>query len=250
MTSCTRPAPLSRKASCQAVAFALLRATQALSVFAPNEDREARVDIVRKALSWPARQIALMQVRMARSSSARSSKGIPTASVSTRNPASTSTYVDKGIIDPTKVVRAALQGAASVAGWPSPPRRWSPSCGEGEPSDAGRRRHGVEWAEWTIDRAIHSLKARKAQRLRAFKSLSNKPSDRSARTGIAVLTGKSQPWCARNRSFSRAAWIGYNSQSVSPFSEGTMYNNIPRDQQTGRNSAGKAVRKHGITLAN
>ncbi len=34
--------------------------------------------------------------------------------------------IKAGIIDPTKVVRHALQDAASIAGLSSPPRRWSP----------------------------------------------------------------------------------------------------------------------------
>ena len=71
---------------------ALLRAAEALKrVRTSNEDQKHGVDIVRKALSWPARQIALTLARMARSWSARSLRRIPTASASTRSRASTST---------------------------------------------------------------------------------------------------------------------------------------------------------------
>lgn len=31
---------------------------------------------------------------------------------------------DRGIIDPTKVTRSALQNAASIAAWYSPPKAW------------------------------------------------------------------------------------------------------------------------------
>ena len=45
------------------------------------------------------------------------------------------------MIDPSKVVRSALQHAASVAGSWSPPRPWWPEAQEGEP-DARRRPGG------------------------------------------------------------------------------------------------------------
>jgi len=49
-------------------------------------------------------------------------------------------YVDmiaKGIIDPAKVVRTALQDAGSVAGLLVTPKPWSPSCEGRCPGDAG-----------------------------------------------------------------------------------------------------------------
>jgi hypothetical protein len=54
--------------------------------------------------------------------------------------------VAKGIIDPTKVVRAALQNAASIAS--SPRKPWSP---KGRRRTAGPRLClAVAWAPWTI----------------------------------------------------------------------------------------------------
>ena len=71
---------------------------------------------VRKALSWPARQIAL---------NAGEDGAIVVGKILEKDTyafgfdAQSGEYVNmlsKGIIDPTKVVRAALQGAASIAG--------------------------------------------------------------------------------------------------------------------------------------
>ena len=96
---------------------ALLRASEALKkVKTANDDQKAGVEIVRKAIQAPARQIASTPAKTARSSSARSSRRISTTTASTPRPASTATWSSKGIIDPTKVVRAAIQNAASVAG--------------------------------------------------------------------------------------------------------------------------------------
>src|SRR6185369_6433000 len=61
-----------------------------------NDDQKTGVEIVRKALSTPARQIAL---------NAGEDGSVIVGKM-----------LDKGIIDPAKVVRQALQGAASVAG--------------------------------------------------------------------------------------------------------------------------------------
>jgi len=96
---------------------ALLRATEALKrVKTTNEDQKHGVEIVRKALSWPARQIAI---------NAGEDGSVIVGKISEKDQynygfdAQNGEYVDmvrKGIIDPTKVVRQALQGAASVAG--------------------------------------------------------------------------------------------------------------------------------------
>ena len=96
---------------------ALLYATRALASLKPaNPDQRAGVDIVRRALEWPTRQLA-------------ENAGVDGAVVANRlleqdDPnfgfdAQTEEYRDlakAGIIDPTKVVRIALQDAASVAG--------------------------------------------------------------------------------------------------------------------------------------
>jgi chaperonin GroEL len=96
---------------------ALLRATEALKkVRTHNEDQKHGVDIVRKALSAPARQIA---VNAGEDGSVIVGKILESAGYSHGFDAQHGEYVDmvkKGIIDPTKVVRQALQGSASVAG--------------------------------------------------------------------------------------------------------------------------------------
>jgi chaperonin GroEL len=59
MTRCLRPAQRSRKASCRAAAL-LLRASEHLKgIRTKNDDQKTGVEIVRKALSYPARQIAI-----------------------------------------------------------------------------------------------------------------------------------------------------------------------------------------------
>jgi chaperonin GroEL len=72
--------------------------------------------IVRKALSWPARQIA---VNAGEDGSIAVGKILEKDTCGFGFDAQSGEYVNmmsKGIIDPAKVVRAALQGAASVAG--------------------------------------------------------------------------------------------------------------------------------------
>src|SRR6201988_5278906 len=95
---------------------ALLRATDALKrVRTGNDDQKTGVDIVRKAISTPARQIA---INAGEDGSVIVGKIIEKDQYSYGFDAQNGEYVDmvkKGIIDPTKVVRQALQGAASVA---------------------------------------------------------------------------------------------------------------------------------------
>ena len=96
---------------------ALLRATEALKkVRTHNEDQKHGVDIVRKALSAPARQIA---INAGEDGSVIVGKILEKDQYAFGFDAQGGEYVDmvkKGIIDPTKVVRQALQGASSVAG--------------------------------------------------------------------------------------------------------------------------------------
>jgi chaperonin GroEL len=96
---------------------ALLRASEALKkVRTHNDDQKTGVEIVRKALSWPARQIAL---NAGEDGSVVVGKILEKDTYGFGFDAQSGEYVNmmsKGIIDPTKVVRAALQGAASVAG--------------------------------------------------------------------------------------------------------------------------------------
>ena len=96
---------------------ALLRASEALKkVRTHNDDQKTGVEIVRKALSWPARQIA---INAGEDGSIVVGKILEKDTYGFGFDAQSGEYVNmmsKGIIDPTKVVRAALQGAASVAG--------------------------------------------------------------------------------------------------------------------------------------
>ncbi len=95
---------------------ALLRAAAAISVKGENDDQDAGIQIVRKALQAPIRQIA---------ENAGVEGSIVVGKVSEGKGASFGydaqndeygDMIDKGIIDPAKVVRTALQDAASIAG--------------------------------------------------------------------------------------------------------------------------------------
>jgi chaperonin GroEL len=95
---------------------ALLRAGAALKVRTQNDDQKTGVEIVRKALSWPARQIA---INSGEDGSVVVGKILEKEQYSFGFDAQSGEYgnlVTKGIIDPTKVVRTALQDAASIAG--------------------------------------------------------------------------------------------------------------------------------------
>ena len=96
---------------------ALLQAIKALDgIRTANDDQRVGVDIVRKALQWPARQIA---ENAGADGSVVVGKIMDGKSANFGFDAQTGEYVDMikaGIIDPTKVVRQALLGAASVAG--------------------------------------------------------------------------------------------------------------------------------------
>ena len=96
---------------------ALLRSIKALGrLKTENHDQKAGIDIVRRALNTPARQIA---VNAGEDGSIVVGKINENESYVYGFDAQAGEYgdlVSKGIIDPTKVVRTALQGAASIAG--------------------------------------------------------------------------------------------------------------------------------------
>jgi chaperonin GroEL len=96
---------------------ALLRATRVLEKLkGRNDDQRVGIEIVRKAISAPARQIAL---NAGEDGSVIVGKILEKDQYGYGFDAQTGEYVNMmstGIIDPTKVVRAALQGAASIAG--------------------------------------------------------------------------------------------------------------------------------------
>ena len=97
--------------------LALLNAGKALDKVKPEDaDQQVGVDIVRRALEVPVRQIA---ENAGVEGSVVVAKLLEAKSTSTGFDAQKCKYVDMfkaGIIDPTKVVRIALQDAASVAG--------------------------------------------------------------------------------------------------------------------------------------
>jgi chaperonin GroEL len=94
-----------------------LRATEALKgLRAKNDDQKHGIEIVRKALSWPARQIA---INAGEDGSVVVGKIMEKETYAFGYDAQSGEYgnlVTKGIIDPTKVVRTALQDASSIAG--------------------------------------------------------------------------------------------------------------------------------------
>src|SRR5262245_3197255 len=96
---------------------ALLRAAKALDELkTENDDQKAGVNIVRKALSWPARLIA---TNAGADGSVVIGKILEHSTYSYGYNAQSGEYgnlTSEGVIDPTKVVRCALQDASSIAG--------------------------------------------------------------------------------------------------------------------------------------
>ncbi len=95
---------------------ALLWASKAIKTKGDNDDQDAGINIVRRALQAPIRQIA---ENAGVEGSIVVGKVLEQKSASYGYDAQNDEYVDliaKGIIDPAKVVRTALQDAASIAG--------------------------------------------------------------------------------------------------------------------------------------
>ncbi|HZD29968.1 MAG TPA: chaperonin GroEL [Xanthobacteraceae bacterium] len=96
---------------------ALLRAIKTLEKLkVSNDDQRTGIEIVKKAISWPVRQIA---INAGEDGSIVVGKILDKDTYAFGYDAQTGEYgnlVSKGIIDPTKVVRIALQDAASIAG--------------------------------------------------------------------------------------------------------------------------------------
>ncbi len=94
---------------------ALLKATLAITVKGDNEDQEAGIQIVRRALQSPIRQIA---ENAGVEGSIVVGKVLESRGQTFGYDAQKDEYgdmIEKGIIDPAKVVRCALQDAASIA---------------------------------------------------------------------------------------------------------------------------------------
>ena len=136
---------------------ALLRAKAAVAKLkTDNPDVQAGINIVLRALEAPIRQIA---ENAGVEGSIVVGKILENKSETFGFNAQTEEYVDMlqaGIVDPAKVVRTALQDAASVAGLLSPPRPWSPRL---RSKDALRRCRAAAWAAWA---AWTSKKSKKA----------------------------------------------------------------------------------------
>jgi chaperonin GroEL len=95
---------------------ALLRASLAIKAVGENSDQAAGINIVRRALQAPARQIAS---NAGAEASIVAGKILENKTATFGYNAQTGEYGDMiafGIVDPVKVVRTALQDAASVAG--------------------------------------------------------------------------------------------------------------------------------------
>ncbi len=95
---------------------ALLRASNAVDLKGENADQDAGIAIVRKALQAPIRQIVQ---NAGGEGSIVVGKILDNGSLTFGYNAQTGEYGDmiqSGIVDPVKVVRSALQDAASVAG--------------------------------------------------------------------------------------------------------------------------------------
>ena len=95
---------------------ALLKATAAITAKGENDDQEAGIPIVRRALQAPIRQIA---ENAGVEGSIVVGKVLEARGLAFGYDAQKDEYgdlIEKGIIDPAKVVRTALQDAASIAG--------------------------------------------------------------------------------------------------------------------------------------
>lgn len=93
----------------------LIKASQKIDVKGDNSDQEAGIQIVRRALQYPIRQIA---DNAGVEGSIVVGKVLETSDMNQGYDAQNDKYVDMvkaGIIDPAKVVRVALQDAASIA---------------------------------------------------------------------------------------------------------------------------------------
>ena len=139
--------------------MALLHAIKALEGVKPaNDDQRVGVEIVRKAIQWPARQIA---ENAGLDGAVVVGKLLESNDANWGFDAQANEYGDlvgRGVIDPAKVVRTALQDAASVAGLLITTEAMVAEKPKKESPDAGRRprwrrhgrhgRHGLLSREW------------------------------------------------------------------------------------------------------
>jgi chaperonin GroEL len=125
--------------------IALLKASQSITVKGENDDQDAGIQIVRRALQAPIRQIV---ENAGMEGSIVVGKVLESKSASFGYDAQNDEYgdlIEKGIIDPAKVVRTALQDAASIAGLlitteagiAELPKKAGPAGGGGMPGGMG-----------------------------------------------------------------------------------------------------------------
>ena len=141
---------------------ALLRAAKVLEKLkGENEDQRHGVEIVRKAISWPARQIA---INAGEDGSVIVGKIQEKENYGYGFDAQNGEFgnlVSKEIIDPTKVVRTALQDAASIAGLLITTEAMVAELPKKRPIPP-RPCQAAEWGEWITKRLLerHLIGAR------------------------------------------------------------------------------------------
>jgi hypothetical protein len=134
----------------------LLKASKAITVKGDNADQDAGINIVRKALQSPIRQIA---ENAGVEGSIVVGKVMDERSGSFGYDAQADQYgdlIEKGIIDPAKVVRIALQDAASIAGLMITTEAGiaeAPKKMPATPITTWWRRHVAHLARWKV--ALH-----------------------------------------------------------------------------------------------
>ena len=142
--------------------MALLKAAQAITVKGDNEDQDAGIDIVRKrALQAPIRQIA---ENAGVEGSIVVGKVLEGRAAAFGYDAQTDEYGDmfeKGIIDPAKVVRTALQDAASIAGLLITTEAGVAEAPKKKEAHATATAAWAAWAAWTCKPLRLSLRSKK-----------------------------------------------------------------------------------------
>ena len=151
-TRCTRPAPRSRRVSSPVAAWrCCARSRRSTSVKPANDDQRVGIEIVRKAIAV-AGAADRRERRPRRCGRGRQAAREQRRQLGLRRPGQRVWRSGRrGIIDPTKVVRTALQDAASVAGLlitteamvAEKPKKESPMPAGGPAVDGRHGRHGL-----------------------------------------------------------------------------------------------------------
>ena len=176
----------------------LLYAAKALDTLKPeNDDQRVGIDIVRKALGVPARQIV---VNAGADGSIVVGKLVDKDDLEWGYDAQNDKFVNMykaGIVDPTKVVRTALQDAASVAGLiitteamiaekPKRSRRAAAACPAAWAAWAA-------WVTWTTEPSRSSRKVRGRSLGSCFAKLPDHTGGRNRAGGNAIILKRVPP---------------------------------------------------------